>query len=89
MASHTSIGAELPSRLEVLLLRFPASSSNSLRVCARGVERSIYRGTSVFTGDTLAGRYRLCQRSLVAFHLSPFVPTLLLGLCAASGVVGD
>lgn len=28
----------------------------------------MYRGTSVLTGDTLAGRCTLCQHSLVASH---------------------
>jgi hypothetical protein len=41
-----------PSRLDARLLRRFHSSSSSCLVCARGVERSIYRATSVLTGDT-------------------------------------
>lgn len=56
----------LPSRLEVRLLRLPSSSSTSLRVCARGVDLSMWRGTSVLTGDILAGRFDTCQQSGIA-----------------------
>jgi len=53
----------LPSRLDVRLLRLPISSSRSPRVCARGVDRSTWRGTSVFTGERLAGRFEFRQQA--------------------------